>query len=153
MRMLSTATVTVTLSALALLASACAASSSVPVKGPDDQVIQLAGDWEGSFEGADSGRRGEIRFQLTAGRHTGSGQVLLFVEETAQPPLGIDFVEIADGQITGTIEPYLEPQCECRVVTEFLGDLSGDYIDGTYVTRGVDKPVEQRGRWSMARKD
>jgi hypothetical protein len=145
---------TVTIAALTLAVSACAASSSsVPVKGPQEQVLQLAGDWEGSFEGTESGRRGEIRFALTAGRHIASGQVVMFVEEAAQEPLDIEFVEIADGQVTGKIEPYLEPKCDCQVVTEFLGDVVGDYIDGTYVTRGLDRPVEQRGSWTMQRKN
>lgn len=150
MRMLAT----VTIPALTLALSACAGSaSSVPVKGPQEQVLQLAGDWEGSFDGATSGRQGEIRFELTAGRHIASGQVVMFDEQAQQRPLGIELVQVQDGLITGKIEPYLEPQCDCQVVTEFSGNMIGDYIDGTYVTRGLDKPVEQRGSWSMARKN
>jgi hypothetical protein len=150
MRMLATVTIT----ALTLAVSACAGSaSSVPVKGPQEQVLQLAGDWEGSFEGADSDRRGEIRFELTAGRHTASGQVVMFDDQAQQRPLGIERVQVDDGHVTGTIEPYLEPNCDCQVVTEFSGDMIGDFIDGTYVTRGLDKPVERRGRWSMTRKN
>jgi hypothetical protein len=138
--------------ALALLAGCGASSaSSVPVKGKDTDVAQLAGKWSGEYEGVDSGRRGSVSFDLALGFHTAEGQVVMQTGEGAQGvPLQIQFVTIGDGQVSGKIAPYTDPGCKCTVETVFTGVLAGASMSGTFVTRGEGLPA-QTGRWSAQR--
>jgi len=141
----------------ALIGTSCAGSASqVEVKGDDSSALALAGDWEGTYVGVDSGRQGTIRFSLTAGHHTAEGVVMMFVEgTTGEPqPLAIEFVEVEKGGgLSGKIGAYTDPQCQCQVQTEFLGDFEGnDAISGTFTTHELDGQRQQSGRWSIVRK-
>jgi hypothetical protein len=139
--------------ALLAMAVGCgAAATQVPVKGKDTEVVRLAGSWEGTYVGADSGRRGTIRFDLTLGRYTAEGQVLMFAQGAPEPqPLQIRFVSVEDNRISGTIAPYVDPQCDCTVQTEFLGNVEGDTIDGTFVSHLQGLDVTHRGSWAVYR--
>jgi hypothetical protein len=139
----------------ALLLSACAASANqVNVKGADKDIVLLAGEWSGDYKGLDSGREGKIVFNLTLGRHTAEGEVLMYAKDRNEPrALKIQFVKVDDNRISGRVGPYVDPQCACEVETEFLGDVEGDVIDGTFVTRIAALNVEQAGRWSVQRND
>jgi hypothetical protein len=142
------------LPALALLAmtAGCGAATQVPVKGKDTEVVRLAGSWEGTYVGADSGRSGTIRFDLTLGRYTAEGQVMMFSEDaTEAQPLRIQFVEVEDRQISGTIAPFVDPRCECTVETRFLGSVEGDLIDGTFISQLEGREEVQRGSWTVHR--
>jgi hypothetical protein len=135
--------------AVVLSLSACGGSSSqVPVKGTDSQVVSLAGDWEGEYKGEESGRTGPIKFTLTVGRHTAEGTVVM----GGQTPLQIKFVELeGGGGVSGTIEPYTDPSCNCMVETEFSGQRINERIDGTFTTKMVETGATQRGTWGVAR--
>ena len=65
--------------------------------------------------------------------------------------LRIAFVRVAGGAVTGTLDPYTDPDCQCTVQTTFTGTLRGNSIEGTFVTRGSQLPSEQRGRWRVTR--
>lgn len=143
----------------AMMSTSCAGSASqVEVKGDESSALALAGDWEGTYVGVDSGRRGTIRFSLTAGHHTAEGVVLMYSEDDAgerQPqPLAIEFVEVAkSGGLSGKIGTYTDPQCQCQMQAEFLGDFqSKDAISGTFTTHELDGRRRQSGRWSVERK-
>jgi hypothetical protein len=137
------------ISAVVLSLAACGGSSSqVPVKGTDSQVISLAGTWEGEYKGDESGRSGPITFTLTVGRHTAEGTVVM----NNQTPLQIKFVELeGGGGVSGTIEAYTDPGCNCQVETQFSGQRVNERIDGTFTTKALESGQTQHGTWGVAR--
>jgi len=139
----------VTLAVMFVLgAVACGGGQTqVEMKGEDQELAQLAGDWEGSYTGIESGRSGPVSFKLELGRHTADGTVLM----GGETPLKIQFVAVEGGQISGKIDPYTDPSCSCEVATEFVGTLSGDAITGTFTTRVTGVEQEQHGNWSVTR--
>ncbi len=142
--------------ALAGLVGCASSGKAVYVKGPTGDVVRLAGEWEGSYEGKQSHRVGTIVFDLGAGRHSADGQVYMYTssDKTGTPTtLRIRFVSVSENRVSGKIAPYTDPRCSCLVQTEFNGKLDGDVIDGTYETHmGGSAPV-QTGHWSVYRKD
>jgi hypothetical protein len=131
------------------VAAGCAASAKqVEVKGATADLVTLAGEWEGQYEGTDTGRTGSIKFSLQVGRHTADGEIYLAQNQ----PLKITFVEVENGQVSGRIDPYTDPVCSCEVKTEFLGLLKGDVVDGTFTTEMIKDGKTMRGNWSVARK-
>jgi hypothetical protein len=124
------------------------ANTQVEVKGGDPDLASLAGNWEGNYQGQESGRTGTIKFALELGRHTADGEVFMGGSNT---PLQISFVAVQKGQISGKIQPYTDPSCTCQVETEFLGDVVGNIIDGTFTTKVVANGVEQHGTWKVTR--
>lgn len=137
----------IALSFMTLGAVACGgAAQQVEMKGADGELAQIAGDWEGSYTGTDSGRTGPVSFSLELGRHTADGTVLM----GGETPLKIQFVAVEGGQVSGKIAPYTDPRCSCEVETEFVGTVVGDAITGSFVTRVQGQ--EQRGEWSVTRK-
>lgn len=137
------------LAACVVVLCACGSSSSqVPVKGTESQIVSLSGTWEGDYKGEESGRSGPIRFSLTVGRHTADGTVVM----GGQTPLTIRFVEIeGGGGVSGKIEPYIDPSCNCQVETEFTGQRVGERIDGTFTTKVIATGAVQHGTWGVAR--
>lgn len=140
----------------------------VPLHGSRSEVAALAGTWEGDYSSADSRRGGSITFAIRAGADTAFGDVAMVA--TGGGPLvaadasmrshaqhvrsvellRVTFVEISDGLVEGELEPYMAPDCSCVVTTVFRGAVTGDRIEGTYVTRGP-LGLRQEGRWSMRR--
>ncbi len=144
------------LGVLALLSACGGSTTQFEVKAEDKKAVELAGDWKGSYVGVDSGRKGEISFSLTLGRHTAEGQVLMYpVDAPAKPqPLDIRFAEIGqNGEVRGTMTPYTDPQCKCQVTTEFNGVIENDRIEGTFTTQAVEAGLTQTGRWWVERQN
>jgi hypothetical protein len=150
------------------LAAGCRyAGTPVPMHGRAADIAALAGRWDGEFFSDESRRNGSLLFTIRAGTDTAFGDVVLtptsfdpVVAADAKDPvhlrhsrapevLRIHFVTVRERVIQGEIEPYIAPDCKCVVVTEFLGTVSGDLIEGTYTTRGSG--IRQEGRWSMRR--
>jgi len=136
--------------ALALSLAACGgAAGSVEVKGGDADLAQLAGVWEGSYTGIETGRTGPVTFSLELGRHTAEGQVLM----DGSTPLKIEFVSVEGGAIAGKMDPYTDPKCACQVETEFTGTVIGDAITGSFTSTAVGAADKQtHGEWSVTRK-
>jgi hypothetical protein len=130
----------------ALLTGCGGSQKDVEVKGAETDMAKLAGDWEGTYVGNESGRSGTARFSLQLGRHTAEGEVFM----GGATPLKIQFVEIEGGQLKGTIAPYTDPNCACEVQTSFLGTLANDTVSGTFETRVEDSV--QTGTWSVRKK-
>jgi len=130
------------------MAACGGANSQIEVKGGDPEIAQVAGNWEGDYHGEESGRSGTVKFALELGRHTADGQVFMGGSNT---PLAISFVSVQKGQISGKIQPYTDPSCTCQVETEFLGNFSGNEIDGTFTTKVVANGAEQHGTWKVTR--
>lgn len=117
------------------------------MKGGDMDLARLSGEWQGNYKGTESGREGPVTFSLAVGRHTADGTVLM----GGTSPLKIQFIGIAHDKISGKIDPYTDPSCQCQVQTEFTGTLSTDVIDGTFTTTVIGKGVEQHGVWNVKR--
>lgn len=133
------------------LAAACGGSQkSVEVKGGDGELAKLAGTWSGDYRGLESGRSGTIDFALELGRHTAVGEIHMGAPDA--PALKIEFVAIAGGQVSGTIAPYTDPNCQCEVQTTFTGVADGDAIAGSFSTKVSATGDTQTGEWRVERK-
>jgi hypothetical protein len=140
----------------------------VLLHGTPPEIAALAGDWSGEYSGAQSGRTGSISLRITAGRDTALGDVTM-VGSTGQnlvaahdarshlaharsaDVLRVTFVRVAEGRVSGALEPYTAPDCQCVVTTTFSGAIDGDAIEGTFVTRAATG-LEQTGRWRVTRR-
>ena len=154
--------------ALLSVGTACRYNPSpVTLRGSPPEIAALAGEWVGEYTGSQSGRSGSISLRITAGGDSAYGDVVM-VGNAGQRPvaahgerehlahahsadvLRISFVRVAQGEVTGVLEPYIAPDCQCRVTTSFTGSVKGDTIDGTFTTRG-SAGLEQTGRWRVSR--
>ena len=134
----------------------------VPVVG---DLGLLEGKWEGSYSSGQSGRSGSIFFNLKAGTDSAYGDVVMFPvrAELSHPAnlaepyreaarvLTISFVRCEDGEVTGRLDPYQDPDTGERIYTTFEGRLKGKKFQGTFVTL---YPGNQRltGKWEVTRK-
>jgi hypothetical protein len=167
--------VAASLAALLTGGAGCRATPSpVRVVGSPGDVSALAGEWDGEYSSAETGRSGSIAFRLVAGRDTAFGDVVMVPAGAARPlsPAGvpgappprggeqpssgsqvltITFVRIAQDSVSGALQPYEGPDCDCTLTTTFSGHVRGDRIDGTFVTRGAGGPG-QTGRWTVRRR-
>lgn len=144
------------------------AGTPVPVRGSARDIGQIAGRWDGEFWSDESGRRGSLLFTIRSGTDTAFGDVVLntggaepvtaadardpqhLQHSRAPEVLRVTFVAVRGEMIRGQIEPYIAPDCKCVVITEFLGTITADTLEGRYDTRGAG--VRQEGRWVMRRR-
>ena len=154
----------------AVALSACGASRSpVPLVGTSSDVSSLAGEWAGDYSSAESGRSGSISFTLRAATDSAFGDVVMIPAGLGRPlmpwrgenmtgasqvpastVLTIRFVRVEQGHVSGTLDPYADPQTGSRLITTFSGELKGNTIAGTYTTR-LPSGDTQTGRWSVRR--
>jgi hypothetical protein len=67
--------------------------------------------------------------------------------------LFIRFVNVDGNRVSGAIEPYPSPDCECTLHTTFAGLRRGDRIEGTFLTRHEDCGMRtDSGTWWAVRK-
>ena len=75
--------------------------------------------------------------------------------------LTIKLVRVSGDTVSGVLDAYRDPQCDCPVVTTFTGTVNGNTIDGTFTTRGspsaapqdrnlASKARDQIARWGIA---
>lgn len=160
--------------ALAMLASAslaaCRASTpAVPVMGARADLAALVGEWVGEYSSPESGRSGSIVFVLVAGADTAHGDVVMTPRGSGEQPspnepaaaagarplpqpISIRFVRLANGRVSGTLEPYRDPELGGVVSTVFTGTIDGDRIGGTFTTTGGNLPRAQQGEWHATRR-
>jgi hypothetical protein len=136
---------------------ACATSNAkndVAVEGNDIDVSLLAGKWEGTYEGAATGRKGAVSLDLAGGNRVAEGKVLMGSLSDPQNAreLTITFMKVGGRVLRGSITPYTDPQCNCTVETEFTGTLTGDTISGTFASAPEGKPKQKAGTWTATRK-
>ncbi|UCC47623.1 MAG: hypothetical protein JSV41_09000 [Gemmatimonadota bacterium] len=155
---------------LAALAAACTSSPApVPVVGAAGDIALLAGEWSGRYDSPATERRGTIIFRLEAGRDTAHGDVTMIPRGWTRPlgpaqdpaavardapipeVLKIRFVRLEGGKLSGTLDPYRDPDCGCAVYTTFTGVLKGDAIEGTFIAR-PSVGLLYRGTWQATRK-
>lgn len=159
------------LALLALAAVGGCAYTSPPVKlqGAPAATATLTGDWDGAYwSGGPGDRRGTLKFYIGPGADSTFGDVAMLtplglpVQPVDQGPahrahtrlaqsLRVDFARVTSDSVTGVLEPYIAPDCECEVSTTFIGAIVGDTIRGTFATRGM--PGGNRdGAWRLVRR-
>jgi hypothetical protein len=149
--------------------AACATNPPpVPVTGSPSDVSALVGEWTGEYRSTESGRSGSILFKLAAGSDTAHGDIVMvnrdpgmsqddavrvaLDRQAANQVLTIRFVRVAGANVTGTIDAYQSPDCNCQVTTVFRGQLSGNQIAGTYRTSASGQGTpSQEGTWRVTR--
>jgi hypothetical protein len=156
---------------LAFLLFSCASSEPAPVQviGAPGDLVPLAGEWLGTYEGGGNGRSGSITFHLTEQSEGAHGDVLMVPKQELvrneverHPPhsmissasvLSIEFVRIAGGEISGKMTPYPDPEMpEAMLETQFTGRVDGEWIEGTFVTYSDRGVSPRRGTWRVHRK-
>jgi hypothetical protein len=136
--------------AVGFVASTLACASKPPgiaVTSSDFDLNPLLGEWRGEYKGGETGRSGTIAFTLRAGEANASGNVVMIPNAAANAPavdsaqaarrqvLTIHFVRKEGGSVTGTLDPYGDPECGCQVNTTFQGTFTdARAIEGTYTT-------------------
>ncbi len=153
------------------LALACAGSPPpVTVVGTEADLASLDGSWSGEYWGGGAGRSGSIVFEVKADSHTATGDVAMTprgsnrplhrahdasVSEASIPTtqlLTIRFVRVAEGRVSGELDPYHSPDCDCTLLTRFLGTMRADTIAGTYETSGERGAGRTSGEWRVVRR-
>jgi hypothetical protein len=159
--------------AVALSSTACGwRRTPVPVISDTGSAALLVGTWEGGYNSTETGRSGSISFELASEKDTAWCDVTMIpavqnlrisTEPGAQLPAGrqaplpeplkVRFIRLGGGLITGTLEPYVDPDCSCTVSTTFEARFSGgNKIEGTYTTTGRDSRSSTNGKWKVTRK-
>jgi len=156
-----------------LALSACGASRSpVPLVGASTDISALTGEWAGDYSSVESGRSGSISFTLRAAGDSAFGDVVMIPSAWGRPlvpwrqesatgaganqapastVLTIRFVRVEHGHVSGTLDPYADPQTGARLLTTFSGEVNGNTIAGTYTTR-LPSGDTQTGRWTVQRR-
>lgn len=162
----------VTSVALTLAAACASAPAPVEIAGSPDDLAALVGEWSGDYVyDGDSRRAGSIVFRLDAAGDTARGDVLMTLpgssvgpavipppgeawvaRETAAEILAISFVRTARGTVTGSLDPYTDPDCGCTVVTTFEGRVEPTAIAGTFTARRAESGEVHGGRWTVKRR-
>jgi hypothetical protein len=158
--------------ALGLVAglTACAYNPPpIPLEGRPADLEALAGEWGGEYNG-ENGRSGSIAFELVAGEDHAHGDVLMIPRGANRPVvawpdggpeasrvempevLSIRFVAADGGEVSGTLDPYVDPDCHCKAVTRFRGRQRSDVVEGTYTLYNEGSPVPVHGTWKVRRK-
>ena len=165
--------------ALAAFAAASCSSNppnpapEIPVEAAGKADLSaLVGKWTGVYMSADTGRDGSIVFELKSGGKTmAQGDVLMWPRGSKNPIapseakalpedqlktmpqiLNINFVQSEGGYVTGTMDPYTDPDCNCQVHTTFGGSIDGDVIVGEFTIERIDQPGKKaKGSWKVTR--
>jgi hypothetical protein len=155
--------------ALGTLAACSYRPAPVTLAGDAGSIRALAGTWTGMYTGTESRRTGSITFTIQVAGDSAFGDVLMEappgagVFSPADSPaahraharnaqlLAVRFVVILGGEVSGELEPYNAPDCDCTVRTTFTGYVRADSITGTFLTRGREIGP-QTGVWGVARK-
>lgn len=133
--------------------TACARRApSIEVSSSDFDLNPLVGVWRGTYSNPETRRTGTIAFTLRAGEGSASGNVVMIprpdslltpeerealsdVSSSAPTVLKIHFVRKEGGNLTGTLDPYRDPDCSCMLTTTFQGAFrDARTIEGTFTT-------------------
>jgi hypothetical protein len=138
--------VVLALAGIAALASGCAASRppETEMSSSDFDLDPLVGEWHGEYNNPEAGRSGTIAFTLRAGESSASGKVVMIPGKAdslasaaamARSVINIKFMRKEGNKVTGTLDPYRDPQCDCTVATNFEGTFTdARTIEGTFTT-------------------
>ena len=152
-----------------LLFVGCASAPLPPltVSGEPASVAALSGHWTGNYRLSDWARQGIVTFDLEPGDTLAAGSVLLQSPSPAtaaegvshvgqaQPAgleLSVKFVHVEDGMVRGQLDPYIDPDWACPVLTVFIGRQEGDRIHGIFTICNTINGDTRTGTWSVERK-
>ena len=150
---------------------ACATKPpGIELTSSDFDLQPLVGVWRGSYSSTQTGRSGTIAFTLRAGESSASGNIVMIpradslltpeerqaLENVAMPGrtvLSIHFLRKQGGSLSGTLDPYTDPDCACTVTTNFEGTFTdARTIEGTYTTvPSVAGSSVTSGKWKVGR--
>jgi hypothetical protein len=154
---------------IALAVAGVAASTGCASRPPDIELTSsdfdlnpLVGEWRGDYSNPEIGRGGTIAFTLRAGESAASGKVVMipnssdsFVTHAATtgPVLTIHFIRKEGRKVTGTLDPYRDPACDCQANTTFEGAFTdGRTIEGTFTTaQSLPGRSATHGKWKVTR--
>ncbi|MFL5488462.1 MAG: hypothetical protein ACJ8AJ_08255 [Gemmatimonadaceae bacterium] len=163
---------------LAVLGAAALACASKPtpitVTGDSGDRASLAGKWTGEYNSPATGRSGSIVFNLSPSGEAATGDVVMIPRgygkalmpyggvnttggaaamqnTTSSQVLTIKLVRVSGDTVSGVLDAYRDPQCDCPVQTTFTGKLNGDTIEGTFATNGSQTNAPQTGTWRVKR--
>lgn len=155
---------------LALLV-ACASTdpAPVPIVGDPAELALLTGEWSGRYDNPATGRTGSIVFHLP-GDGSAHGDVVMLpfpqvhqhqrqgmdmqsgaVESMTATVINIREVRVANGIISGELEPYPEPESGFLITTTFSGMVDGERIIGTFTMHSATRVAPTQGTWSVRR--
>jgi hypothetical protein len=160
--------------ALAGVSLACASKPTpVTVTGDVGDRASRAGKWSGEYSSPATGRSGSIVFNLSPSGDAANGDVVMipaghgkalvpFANATSTAAgvtqntnvsqvLTIKLVRVSGDAVSGLLDAYRDPQCDCPVVTTFTGTVKGDTIEGTFSTSGSPSNTPQTGNWRVKR--
>jgi hypothetical protein len=140
---------------------------------PTVNVQPLVGEWRGDYVANDpSGTHGTLAFALAAGNSDAHGtltinaagadraferyrseQIVFSTEDaTPGPDLpAIQFVRLEGSTVSGTVDAFVDPACQCSAIMTLSGKLQGDTIAGTFrATYNAQRP-DLTGKWMVKR--
>jgi hypothetical protein len=155
-------------------AFACASKPTpITVTGDSGDRASLAGKWVGEYTSPSTGRSGSIVFNLSPSGDAANGDVVMIPRgygkalqpysaastasgagiqnTTPSQVLTIKLVRVAGDTVSGVLDAYRDPECDCAVETTFVGRLNDDAIDGTFSTSGRQSAGPQSGTWRVKR--
>jgi hypothetical protein len=146
-------------------ASPSACASHLPeteVSASDFDLNPLVGEWRGEYANPEAGRSGTIAFTLRAGESSASGKVVMIPGKAdtlaaaaamARSVINISFMRKQGNKVTGTLDPYVDPTCACRVTTNFEGAFTdARTIEGTFTTvPSTSGSNVTGGKWKVTR--
>jgi len=141
------------MAAIAASTIACATKPpGIELTSSDFDLQPLVGVWRGTYTNPQAGRQGTIAFSLRAGESFASGNVVMIpkadslltpeerelvsdVASAARSVIPIHFIRKQGGNLSGTLDPYRAPDCDCMVNTTFQGSfVDASTIQGTFTT-------------------
>ncbi len=153
---------------LTLLSACRYQPTPISLQGEPSSIAALRGTWSGEYWSSASERRGALNFTIAATADSAYGDVIMFtplgqqirpadandqhrMHAGATQALRIDFVRVGGTMVSGTLEPYIAPDCNCTVATTFTGNIVGDTLRGTFITNGT-QGGNREGMWMMVRR-
>lgn len=132
------------------------------VTASDFDLQPLVGEWRGDYDNPGAGRSGTIAFTLRAGESSATGKVVLIPGKAdtlaaaaamARSVINISFMRKEGNKVTGTLDPYIDPTCACRVMTNFEGSFKdARTIEGTFSTVPSQSGAQiTGGKWKVTR--
>ena len=115
--------VVLTFAGIAFSATGCASGPppETEMSSSDFDLNPLVGEWHGEYTNPEAGRTGTIAFTLRAGESSASGKVVMIPGKAdslasaaamARSVINIKFMRKEGNKVTGTLDPYRDPQCD-----------------------------------------
>lgn len=159
-----------TVVALMVLTACAWKRTPVPIISDNGSAALLVGTWSGEYSSAETGRSGSITFDMASEKDTAYCDVVMVPKvrtlqaatreqpgvqvvqaELFPQPLKVRFIRLGEGRVSGTLDPYLDPDCSCPVKTTFEGRItSANTIEGTFITSGTGVQTSS-GTWKVNR--